>query len=309
MKNIFCYLSLLLLFGCAATASSSKKIDDGSSVSGCTDKPLVALKQENIKKVVLHNKLINESGSVSDKENKGYIFEAEAGQKLSYKTNSDICVWVYAPDNELVNGTKLEKTGTYTIQLAAPRGSTTFDLEISLDSQTNSSLTKSNSTESFDRSNSSSEENADSSTNSDNSTTVASEQSDFTQEQALEIVKGWYEAKPEIFGGSFDRSLVDKYTTGQLYYETLQKDGGGSIGWLQRNGCYYIYSFSNIDNVLSFSTSGTRPVLTVKVSERLQLNGPSSAGCSNRQKSYSKNVSYWFERENGIWKIYAYEVE
>ena len=81
------------------------------------------------------------------------------------------------------------------------------------------------------------------------------------------------------------------------------------MGWLQNNGCYYTYPFSNIDKVWSYSTSGTRPFLKIQVSERLQLHGSSSAGCGNPAKSYQKNVSYWFEKENGIWKIYEYEVQ
>ncbi|MGK7879174.1 MAG: ARC6/PARC6 family protein [Crocosphaera sp.] len=127
--------------------------------------------------------------------------------------------------------------------------------------------------------------------------------SSLTQQKAVDLVANWYRAKPNMFGGSFDTSLVSEYATGTLYYETLERDGGGSIGWLQRNGCYYTYEFSKINNVVSFNFSGLPPSLTINVSERVQLHGPSSAGCGNPPRTYTKNVTYWFTQDNGIWKI------
>lgn len=127
-----------------------------------------------------------------------------------------------------------------------------------------------------------------------------------TQDQALYIVQKWYDAKPRIFGIEFNEELVNELTTGKLYNDTTKFDG--SINWLKNNGCYYTYDYSNIDRLISFNNTGSRPALEVQVSEKLQLHGSSSAGCDNPPKKYTKNVTYWFEQENGNWKIYHYEV-
>ncbi|MGI0483537.1 ARC6/PARC6 family protein, partial [Geminocystis sp. CENA526] len=127
------------------------------------------------------------------------------------------------------------------------------------------------------------------------------------QQEALNIIQKWYDAKPRIFGGEFNQYLVQELTTGQLYNNTTKYDG--SMNWLINNNCYYDYQYSNIDNVISFNNSGTRPSLTVRVSEKLALHGSSSAGCNGKYKSYTKPVTYWFEKENGNWKIYNYEVK
>ena len=228
---------------------------------------------------------ITESGQVSVTKNIGYMFEAEKGKKLNYKTDDDICLWVFTPDSNILDNTELPKAGTYIIQVAARRGAKTFDLDLSFDVPKPASLPVSPPKE---------------------TSPPPISISSITQNQAVAIVNNWYKAKPEIFGRSFDRSLVAQYTTGKLYQNTLKIDG--SMNWLKNNGCYYTYGISQIENVVSFSNTVTRPTLTVEVYEELQLNGPKKAGCGNPPTSYRKDVTYWFEKDNGDWKIYDYQV-
>jgi ARC6-like, IMS domain len=152
-----------------------------------------------------------------------------------------------------------------------------------------------------------------SSSNNSTSTSTTQSQSPLTQSEALNIVQGWYNAKPNIFGGSFSRSLVEQYTTGELYYKTLEKreeGSNGSQGWLKDRGCYYTYDFSKIEKVWLFNNSEPRPFLKFQIYEKSELHGSSSAGCGNGgAKSYRKDVTYWFENSNGIWKIYDYALE
>ena len=293
--NKIIILSLILLSGCSNSTTEplpeaeQANLDD----AGCPEKPKLELEPKNVREISLTNQTVNQSSQVNRTKTLGYTFQAEAGQKISYRTDDDICIWVYAPDTEIIEGTKLPTTGKYTVQVAALKGSTTFDLEMSLNSVKPAS--------------SSTRETSNNSTVANKSNTPRN--NNLTQEEALAIVLGWYQAKPKMFAYPYNEDLVDKYATGKLYYETVEKEGGGSIGWLRRNNCYYIYDFSNIDNVWLFSTSGTRPLLKVQVSEKLQLQGSSSAGCNNGFRSYQKNVSYWFEKDNGVWKIAYYDVE
>lgn len=296
------FLILFLVTGCSniepvpevntniSTSINTSNITD----VGCPEQPKLELEAQNVREISLNNQTVNQSSQVNRNKTLGYTFQAEAGQKLSYSTDDNICIWVYAPNTELISGTELPETGKYTIQVSALKGATTFDLEMSLNSAN-------------DVSSQEIEETSNTSTTSrefDNTT-----HHNLTKEKALSIVSGWYEAKPKMFAYPYDEDLVNQYATGKLYYETVEKDGGGSIGWLKRNNCYYLYDFSNIDNVWLFSNSGMRPLLKVQVSEKLQLQGSSSAGCNNRPQSYQKNVSYWFKKDNGEWKIAYYDVE
>ena len=273
LKNPIIYLLLLVISGC-----NNIKFPNQNN-SGCPEKPTATLAKKNVKEISLQEQKIIESGQVSVTKNIGYTFQAKQGQKLNYGTDDDICIWIFTPDNNIVTSTELPQTGTYIIQVAAPRGSKTFDLDLSFDSlkPPPSSLTSS-----------------------------STKTSQLTQDRAVEIVANWYKAKPQIFGKSFDKSLVEKYTTGKLYLDTLKTDG--SMNWLRNNGCYYTYNISNIENIISFSNTGQRPTLTVKVYEELQLHGPRKVGCGNPLHSYRANVTYWFEKDNGDWKIYHYQV-
>ncbi len=282
LKNPIIYLLLLVINGCSNSGFSNQ------NNSGCPEKPTATLEKKNVKEISLQEQKITVSGQVSVTKNIGYTFKAKQGQKLNYGTDDDICIWIFTPDNSIVTSTELPQTGTYIIQVAAPRGSKTFDLDFSFGSLKPPSPPSPPSVSSTPK------------------IIISPKTSQLTQDRAVEIVNNWYKAKPKIFGKSFDKSLVEKYTIGKLYQDTLKIDG--SMNWLRNNGCYYTYNISNIENIISFSNTGQRPTLTVKVYEELQLHGPRQAGCGNPLHSYTANVTYWFEKDNGEWKIYHYKV-
>lgn len=289
MKHLLFIPILLLAASCSIDNVLQQFIETASSSTSteCPTKPgnNISLSSDKVKEIALDGQVVNESGQVNMTQSVGFSFEAEAGQKLSYKTNDDLCIWTYTPENNILNGTDITTDGKHTIQIAARQGSTTFDLEIGLNAP-QSSLLPSSSTPSPSQSNT----------------------PKLTQQEAKEIVQQWYDAKPKIFGRSFDTQLVENLATGSLYYETLRKDGGGSVGWLRENGCYYDYEYSYIDGTESFSASSDRPKIVLKVREKLNLNGPSSAGCSQPPKTYRAYATYWFEQDNGVWKIEDYDV-
>ena len=140
---------------------------------------------------------------------------------------------------------------------------------------------------------------------------TAKSQNVLTESEAINIVKGWYSAKSKIFAPPFSRSLVAQYTTGPLYERILEKSeegSKGSQGWLKDRGCYYTYDFSNIEKVWSFKESKVQPLLKIRIYEKLQLKGSSSHGCNGPLETYRKNVTYWFQQDNGTWKIYEYKI-
>lgn len=136
--NSFRYLArilvnflLLISFGC--TAANSTQSQPPTTSKGCLEKPELPLDSQNVKPIVLGDRILTESAIASQSKSIGYSFEGKANQKLTYKTNKDICIWVFAPDNQLLNTGVLPATGKYTIQVSAPQGSTTFDLAMGLD--------------------------------------------------------------------------------------------------------------------------------------------------------------------------------
>ena len=291
-KNIILSLILFTLSGCSNLGDLMNKSMSNQGNSSCSEKPQETLTKNNVKKIVLLNdQKITESGQVSVGKNIGYAFDGQSGQKLNYQTDDNICIWVFTPDNNILNDIELPQSGTYIIQVAALRGSKTFNLDLgfgdfSVSSESDSSASK---------------------TTQPKSIVFDSKSSQLTEKQAVDIVANWYRSKSEIFGQSFDSELVKKYTTGKLEEDTLKSDG--SMNWLRNNGCSYTYYISNIEDVISFSNSGQRPTLIVQIYEKLKLNGPKAAGCGNPTQSYRANVTYWFEQDNEIWKIYQYEVK
>ncbi|MFM6788709.1 MAG: hypothetical protein ACKPJP_18865, partial [Microcystis panniformis] len=84
---------------------------------------------ENLENVNLTTETITKSNQVSATKAVGYTFKGKSGQNLSYNTDDDICVWLYSPDNQILQGTKLPEDGKYLLQIAAPKGSKTFKID------------------------------------------------------------------------------------------------------------------------------------------------------------------------------------
>jgi hypothetical protein len=132
IKIALLYIAMLTVNGC----STSSQTNDISNISNqCPEKPQEKekLASNNVKLVSLDGQKVKESGMINPGKNLGYAFEAKSGQKLSYQTKDDICIWVYTPDNQLLNSSVLPQTGKYTIQLASRQATKTFELEMSLD--------------------------------------------------------------------------------------------------------------------------------------------------------------------------------
>ncbi|BAY99822.1 hypothetical protein NIES37_38050 [Tolypothrix tenuis PCC 7101] len=128
------WVILLIIGGCHVTPQTSlqavsKQINQAKS---CSDKPIGYLDSKNVKPLQISSKTVTETGQIRADQYLAYTFEAKSGQKLSYQTNDNICVWVYAPDNQLITTKDLSQSGKYIIQVSTPQGSTTFSLAMNL---------------------------------------------------------------------------------------------------------------------------------------------------------------------------------
>ena len=132
MKKLYFCLTLLMLYGCTANSQiSGSKVEPISN--NCPAKPENSLDPSDVKSIVLKNQMLTESKIANQSKSVGYTFEGKAGQKLNYHTTNAICIWVFTPDNQLLNSGFLPNSGKYTIQVSAPQGSTTFDIAMGLD--------------------------------------------------------------------------------------------------------------------------------------------------------------------------------
>lgn len=311
LKNLVVYSTCLSVIGCQTIenplANISSVSSNAISSSGCGEKPMVSLSEKDVEEVVLNESTVTKSGQVSANKNVGYTFTATTGQKLSYNTDADVCLWVFTPDNTIFKGGELPKNGKYIIQVAAPQGVKTFDLTMGLGVlETAASTPTVSPTDTPERTSERTSENT-SENNNDQSSLENNNiqpENDISQEQALELVEKWYAAKPRIFAPPFDKDLLNELATGKLYQRVGGEDG--SIDWLQKYNRYYTYNKSAITNIMGFSNSGSRPYIKVRVVEELYLQGEKGIDKTNSGE-YQIDYIYFFVKDNGTWKIYNNE--
>lgn len=144
MKKTGLFLLLFLLTGCEILSehwrqlSTTMNIVNSSSsnkIEQCGEQPSGNMAPPNIKLINLTAVNTKESGQIRQGSYLGYQFPAKAGQQLNYRTEDNLCIWVYAPDRQLIKTKDLTQTGQYTIVLTALKGATTFDLKMSLSSR------------------------------------------------------------------------------------------------------------------------------------------------------------------------------
>ncbi|MGA7936637.1 MAG: ARC6/PARC6 family protein [Kovacikia sp.] len=125
-----------------------------------------------------------------------------------------------------------------------------------------------------------------------------------TQQQAVELINQWLQAKIDIFAPPFDQKRLGDFSTGELYASLVKPDG--VLDWLKKNQAYYRYGVQKIDSVERFAASSDRATIEVNITEdrTLYRNGtidPRHTDFSAQQARYS------LELVDGRWKIADYK--
>jgi hypothetical protein len=154
MKKI---LPILVCILCGCGKAPSTPPVSPISQEGCPEQPQGTLEPKSVKSITLSTNSLSETGQINAGKHKGFSFEAKKGQKFSYRTKEEVCVWIYTPSNTLTQSDELPVDGKYTVQVSALKGSTSFNLEMelkdpgmaqqSVPSSTTSSSTSSSTTE------------------------------------------------------------------------------------------------------------------------------------------------------------------
>lgn len=118
----------LLLFASLLTACQSFL----SPQSSCSKEPNTVLKNQNVKEIKLDEKPEKASGYISNNEAVGYTFSAKEGQQLNYKTDDNLCLWIYTPNQKILKETTLPENGIYLLQLTTLKGSSSYNITLNL---------------------------------------------------------------------------------------------------------------------------------------------------------------------------------
>lgn len=125
-----------------------------------------------------------------------------------------------------------------------------------------------------------------------------------SQQQAVDLISRWLQAKAEIFAPPFNQQRVNELTTGELYTSLIRP--GGVLTWLKSNQAYYRYGVQKMESVERFVASGDRATIEIKLTEdrTLYANGriePQLTDFSAQQIRFS------LELHKGTWKITDYK--
>lgn len=143
MKKYGLYLLLFLITGCATLSEHWRQLSTtmnivsrtSNQIEQCSEQPQGNISPQNIKLITLTAVSTKESGQIRQGNYLAYQFPANVGQQLNYRTEDNLCIWVYTPDRQLIKTKDLPQTGQYTLILTALKGATTFDLKMSLNSR------------------------------------------------------------------------------------------------------------------------------------------------------------------------------
>jgi hypothetical protein len=129
-----------------------------------------------------------------------------------------------------------------------------------------------------------------------------------SQEDALDLIKRWQDAKKQVFSRQYDRTLGMKFLMGKAYRDSIEgSDSDGkpsSLEKIQQSNQYYTYSNQSIGEVTRFQKISENQILIeVKVSEDINLMEESSI----QRQTFSRGFRrYYIQRTGDNLKIYDY---
>jgi ARC6-like, IMS domain len=287
--------SLISLFAMTQLLQSCQQQSENHSISSasgaCPSEPKAPLNANKVEEIKLTSSQISKSGQSSSIQPAGYIFSAKKGDVIKYQVkNKEMCTWLYDTENKIITNTTLPKDGKYILQIANLSGSGTFDIDMSLGKLNDVATTASSSP-----------------APSSPVATSTSNSSGFTKSDANTLINRWLEAKKDVFGSNYNKSLGAELTTGLAYSKNItaspsDEDPESSVDYLSRNGMYYTYSDQQVHEVRDIREINANEVfIKAIITEHRILHSK-----NGRDKKSSTNASsscYQFAKVNGNWKI------
>ena len=119
-----------------------------------------------------------------------------------------------------------------------------------------------------------------------------------TQQEAINLINRWLDAKAKIFAPPFDRQLAASFTTDTVYYDIVKPEG--SMDWLQKNNAYYQYGSRSVQGTGYFSATGNKAEVEVAIKQEVYFY---SNGTLNKSTADSNIYRFTLKQENRTWKI------
>lgn len=128
--------------------------------------------------------------------------------------------------------------------------------------------------------------------------------SNFTQSDAVNVVKVWLRAKHEIFSSPYNTSLINDLSTGEQKARNFR-----SLNWLVDNNGYFIYDNQWIEGVEMFATSETGVVAKVQVIVHEDKTLYVNERVDNQWTTYgNRRELYTLRKQDGVWRIEDIEI-
>jgi ARC6-like, IMS domain len=126
-----------------------------------------------------------------------------------------------------------------------------------------------------------------------------------TQEGALDIIRGYFQTKREIFAPPFPHEPAARYTMGKIY-EEITRPNDGKIDALKQKNQYFKFGNQQIEEVLGFEPFSDKAFISVTLREELSIYSIDGQLLTPPQNNA---ISYRFELrpEGSSWKIYDRE--
>lgn len=125
-----------------------------------------------------------------------------------------------------------------------------------------------------------------------------------TENQAVDLIKQWLQAKEQIFAPPFAQKPIADLTTGELYASLLKPDG--VLDWLKQRQAYYRYGVQKVEAINRFASSSDRATIEITLTEERTLYR--SGVIDPQQTAFAtKQVRFSLERADGRWKIADYK--
>lgn len=129
--------------------------------------------------------------------------------------------------------------------------------------------------------------------------------SSISQEQAVELIDTWLQAKRVMFAPPYNRQAADEITTGEHYKKAVGMNG--TIDWLKSSNAYYKYGVQNIEGVDIFAVNDNQATIQLRVTEdrTFYRNGKIDAKETDFK---TRRVRYSLELSDGQWKIASSQI-
>ena len=125
-----------------------------------------------------------------------------------------------------------------------------------------------------------------------------------SQNQAVDLITEWLEAKSRIFAPPFDQQPVKQLTTGELYGSLVRDDG--AIAWLKDNQAYYRFGVQKVESVERFVADQNKATVELKITEDRTLYRDGKVD-PTQTDFQTRLVRSSLEAIDGAWKIADYK--